>query len=276
LEWRLPIGYLEGGLAIDLDGSVVVYHGWDGGYVSRVSSAGTEVWTDTLSPNNGAKSAPVIAADGEIYLSWLSVSGGSGHLSRIGPSGDFRWTLPLPRPPLSSNPAVFQHRVLVTVPAYFAVFDTAGNLLWDVTLEGLPSSPIHDGSGNIYVQTSHVLLSYALDGHKRWEADTLDCNACAIAVGAPTLVAGDELLVPCRSTTDISIDEICSVDTTDGTLAWRSNIGTSVRGAVAVADNGTIYVQTLSGLAALWGDRPPHTNGWPTEGRDMQRQRRQY
>jgi hypothetical protein len=49
----------------------------------------------------------------------------------------------------------------------------------------------------------------------------------------------------------------------------------------AVAPDGTIYVldnpyyTPWSGLIALWGDSPPLTEGWPTEGSGMGRLRRE-
>lgn len=168
---------------------------------------------------------------------------------------------------------------MVTYSGGVAVIDTAGVVIWERVLAGPPSSPVIDGAGNIYIQSTGGLVSYDPGGALRWFADSLAGGSAAFGVGAPTLLVGDALLAPCRR-------EICSVNARDGTLNWRSSFGGGPTPAVAstspaVGADGTVYLVRDVGtgvpseLVALWGRVPPLTQGWPTEGGGMGRLRRQ-
>jgi len=104
------------------------------------------------------------------------------------------------------------------------------------------------------VQSTAYLRSYGSDGTLRWSADDLGCLASNVTVPAPTLLSGDELVVPCRSGNALR-DDLCWVAALNGELIWRSKINETVVGSPAVGSGGVIYVETLSGLVALQNDR---------------------
>jgi outer membrane protein assembly factor BamB len=296
--WQYPKeGHtIEGGLAVAPDGSAVLLYGMGlssdilGVVLTKISSGGELVWRDTLSRygmGNRQPKAPAIAANRDVYAWWFDAAG--SWLSRVTEDGDVLWTVPAPdaRSQMAHNsPAVKDDRVAL---GYYggglAVFDTSGAMLWDHTGPwgtGF-STPVFDSSGNIYVQSGNAgLRSYDPFGALRWSADSLNVYSPE-GVGAPTLLSNGQLLAPCRdpSVSAYAASELCSVDASDGSLAWRTDLGATIHGSAAVAPDGTIYVlnnlysSSSSGLIALWGEAPPLTEGWPTEGGGMGRLRRQ-
>jgi outer membrane protein assembly factor BamB len=278
VQWTHSFGDLDAGVALDTDGSVVVIHSFQGMYLSRISASGTEIWRDTLlaTTPTDARTAPVIASDGEIYVSSNAVSGRV--LARVAPDGTIRWSVPIPNQGFLqyTNPALFENRIVVTYTAGnngLAVFDTSGTLVWDrATAGSLPSSPVIDAEGNIYLQTSTHLFAYDPQGAELWSNNQLVSSQCGSRPSAPTLLQSDQIVVHCKFEDSC---EMCSVNQQDGSLIWRSEIGERVWSAAAVAADGTVYAVTATALIALWNDIAPLTEGWPTEGGNMQRQRRQ-
>lgn len=275
--WTQAEGDVEAGVAIAADGSVLVPHSFADVYLSRFAVSGTEVWRDTLeiASGNDVTSAPAMASNGEIYLSWKG-SGGFNWLSRFAPDGNLRWSVPISGQPTGTTPALVNDRIAVTHFGRLVVHDSTGALLWEQAFDGgsAISSPVIDAAGNYYVQSARRLLSYDSNGDLRWEADSLGCAQGSIFLGAPSLLVGNELVVACDYPG--SGTALCQVRTEDGSLTWRSpRVGMSVRGSPTVAGGGTIYAAYDSGVVALWNDIPPLTQGWPTEGGNMHRQRRQ-
>jgi outer membrane protein assembly factor BamB len=143
-------------------------------------------------------------------------------------------------------------------------------VLWTQTLTGELSSPVVDAAGNVYVQ-GVALKSFTSAGTLRWTADTL--GMVGPPVGAPSALANGTIVVPC-------LGEVCEVNASTGALVFRTSLGGGVTEAIAVGSDGTFYVvrQPASGngeLLALWSHTLPVLAGWPTEGHDMQRSRRQ-
>ena len=76
-----------------------------------------------------------------------------------------------------------------------------------------------------------------------------------------------------------AVREVCAVRNVRGALVWRSALGSGASDGLAVGNEGTLFVsRTLSGgsseLVALWSRVRSDVVGWPTEGGDMARSRR--
>jgi outer membrane protein assembly factor BamB len=284
--WSLPFGGIEHALSVAADGSVALLHNIDSetagfAVLSWIAPSGQEIWRDTLGVTRTGliQENPVaIAANGDVYVPWQQdYADDHDWLSRVSPQGTTLWTVPLggTRGLEGQTPAPAGDRVYVSYSEGLAAYDTAGALLWeDATLSFGTSSPILDGSGNVFIQTSDALKSYAPDGTVRWAADSLSFD-CGLTSATPTLLEEAQLVVPCGLLTE---QELCAVDAGSGALIWRTALDARPRcGSPAVAADGTIYVTLVVSevrrLAALWNDVPPLGVGWPTEGGDMGRTR---
>ena len=284
VEWRVECGSSYGGVAVDGSGSVACLEevldpvsGIAEPVLIRISSDGTELWRVTLGQRTDPtyRAAPVIASNGDIYVPWNADSYSENRLSRVTANGTVVWTVPSPGFVDLASPALTEDRVVVSHEAAgVAVFDTSGALIWAETWNPVQvSSPVVDADGNIYVQSTFTLVSFTADGALRWSADSLRSVETA-RVGAPTLLTGEQLLVTCRNPGQVG-DELCAVNAADGSLLWRSAIGSHVEGSPAVASDGTIYTTTNLELIALWSRVPPLSEGWPTGGGGMGRLRSQ-
>lgn len=281
-EWGEPFGTFDGGLAVAADGSIALLHMHDGAggraaVVSRISAQGVELWRNTVGYTlEPQASAPGIALNGDIYVAWAEDFSGPNWLTRLASDGREIWTVPGYGYTYGASPALVGDRVVTTGRfGGLAVYDTSGARLWSRTWTGTAggvSSPVIDGEGNIYVQSPLSLVSYDANGLLRWSADSLGCPACGYGVGGPTLLSNREVLVTCR-VPGLPGSELCAVNGADGSLVWRSETGGDVYGCPAVTPDGTIFVGATQGLLALWARVPPLTEGWPTEGGSMLRQR---
>jgi hypothetical protein len=264
-----------GGIAVDLNGAVICM---DDTLLMRISPDGTTEWRTAFGATDPEwRTAPAIASNGDTYVAWHETNPPGNWLSRFTFDGTHVWTVPTGGDVNWATPALTGNRIVLSYRSGgVAVFESAGNLLWegDWQNSGYVSSPVIDGEGNIYIQSGAALVSFAADGTLRWSADSLAVYS-GFGVGAPTLLADQQLLVKCRDPQEPS-EELCAVDTGSGALIWRSNIGGYVHGCAAVAPDGTVYVGTSgTELVALWNRVPPLTEGWPTEGGGMGRLRRQ-
>lgn len=289
LRWSLPIGAgIEGGVAVTSDGSVVLLHNVADGasgaaVVSLISAGGLEAWRDTLGVTDLGliqESPASVGTDGSIYAAWMQDYLGTYWVSRVTSAGITRWTVPLSGPLEHQTVAIVEGRVFVAYSGGLAVYDTLGTLLWEQAVGSYAvSSPTIDAGGNILVQSGTGLLSYDPDGSLRWSADSLR-HSCSQSSGAPTLLQDRQLVVPCEDSTSGS--EVCAVNSEDGSLLWRSNVGGDAScSSPTVAQDGTIYAvfetaSSSSELVALWNRVPPLREGWPTEGGGMGRLRRQH
>ncbi|NIW35220.1 MAG: PQQ-binding-like beta-propeller repeat protein [Gemmatimonadetes bacterium] len=286
LDWNVDYAYtwVGHGLAVDADGTVVCLDPGGGPALLRISTAGAELSRTSL--GSGAMrasnwaSAPVIAADGAVYVTWSQSdpSPMAPRLSRISAAGELRWTVPAPSPARYTTPAVFEDRILIT---YFdsgiVAFDSTGTQLWDRSLPWGASSPVIDAEGNVYVQSQGGVRSFTPDGTLRWDSDAYLRPRGFSPTTAPTLLADGTLLVPCQydvPSGDERRQTLCRVDMADGSLVWRRSEGDFITGSIAVAPDGTIYLSEDGDLVALWSRIPPLTEGWPTEGGGMGRLRR--
>jgi hypothetical protein len=271
LVWQFDDGGTrKGGVAVTSSGGVTFLdtRGLD---LYRLSATGAEVWRTPIAESalDQPPIAPAIASNGDTYVPWDSTSTES-RLSRVAGDGTLIWTVATSGRVRFASPALADNRiVLAYTSGGVAVFDTAaGATLWEQYWGSTgASSPVIDGSGNIYVQSRAALVSYDAGGTLRWSADLLASSA-SWGIGAPTLLSNGTLVVECGG-------EVCAVNASDGSLAWRSNMVANVIGSPAVAPDGTICVQSGEGLVALWGRIPPLKEGWPTEGGGMGRMRSQ-
>ncbi|MCH7874301.1 MAG: hypothetical protein IH965_03255 [Gemmatimonadetes bacterium] len=281
VSWALSAGGAGGGVAIPSDGGTVVLAG---DTVLRISPTGGEVWRDTLSGT--ARTAPVIASDGTIYVAW-SAGAGADSVTSYTSTGSERWTVGVPGAPDLATPAITGNRVVFTWPGGLFVVDATGTLLWErafaadntaASATAPASSPVVDGAGVIFVQTTDALYSYDSGGQNLWFADSLGYGPSSTGVGAPSLRVDVSLVVPCRGAAS-GVREICAVRNVSGALVWRSALGSGASDGLAVGNEGTLFVsRTLSGgsseLVAVWSRVRSDVVGWPTEGGDMARSRR--
>jgi outer membrane protein assembly factor BamB len=285
IEWMVPTGDTDAAPAVGPDGSVAVLwaDGEDAVMLSRISSQGIELWRDTLFLERITQwTAPAIASNGDIYAQVKGPEYG-GFLWRVGTNGSIRWMRELRGRELYTGPALITDRVVIADYEGYAAFDSAGTLLWQIDIAASKSPPVIDADGNIFFQTFTGLASYDITGNQRWATDSVWANAAEYDhISAPTLLSDDNLLVKCSRQRGTAINELCGVRRLDGGLVWRTDFGGYIEGSPAVAHDGTIYLfyrETWGGgqvyLLALWGDSPPLTEGWPTEGGGMGRLRRQ-
>jgi hypothetical protein len=288
--WTVPLGNADEAVAIAADGAaVILYSVVDAGgatgavVVSRVSGAGSEVWRDTLRAEPLLqKSSLALASNGDVYVTWRAPAD-SSWLTRITGTGTVRWTVPLPGWSRFSSPALGTNRIVVTYEGGISVFDTAGVVTWSrqfsqdnpaATGTTQPSSPTIDRNGNIFVQTAAGLHSYTAAGALRWVADSLGggSQGQASGLGAPTLLL-DTTVVVTRGGI-----QVCAVDGVVGVPRWCSQSIASgdLVGGVAVSPTRMVFAVRSGGeIVALWNHASREVVGWPTEGGNAQRTRRQ-
>jgi hypothetical protein len=289
-SWTATIGTVDGGVALAANAEVVLLHsvgttGAGAVALSRLGTDGVEKWRDTLFADAIAQaSAPSIAQNGDIYVAWEGPAA-SYSVSRVTQAGTVRWTVPTTSAARFTTPAVVPNRILVAQAGGLVAFDTTGLVVWSrvfhdanpgASLTEQPSSPVIDDAGIIYVQTPGALYSYDGAGTLRWFADSLGAGSgatSATGVGGPSILIALSLVVPCKG-------EVCVAATTDGSLKWRSALGGGVVGSLGVGPEGLIYAVRNTGtgaeLVALRSRPIVLQAGWPTEGHDMQRSRRQF
>jgi hypothetical protein len=284
VRWNLPLGDPESGLAVAADEAAVVLHSIAGAVVvSRVSSAGAEVWRDTLNPVELAqRSAPGIASNADIYVPWRSTVN-SAWLTRLTTAGALRWTVPLPAEARYTSPAVDPTRVIVTYLGGITAFDTAaGAVIWSrqftqdnpaATDSTAASSAVIDRAGRVFVQTAAGLHAYSPAGAPLWVADSLGAGAASQAggVGNPTILTDSTVVVV------VERSRVCGVRPATGATRWCGPaLGPGdVVGGVTVGFDLVMYAVRSSGeLLALWNRIGGETQGWPTEGGNHQRTRR--
>jgi hypothetical protein len=276
--WAVPVGSAALGVAVAEDGGAFTVSG-DSLY--RLGASGAVAWAAPL--GGTPRTAPVVGPGGDVYVGWAA--GGADSVSRFGIDREFRWSVAVPG--LSpGSPAVAAGRLIFGRPGGLFALDSVGTIAWDrafnagdvnpaATATSRTSSPVHDGL-IAFVQNEEALYSFALDGTFLWYADSLGYGPTTEAVGAPVLLSGLLLVVPCASS---SGREVCAVEQVNGRLSWRSPLGDGSVNGLAVGRNGMIFAtRTLtsgdSELAALWGRVGPSTVGWPAEGGNQQHTRR--
>jgi hypothetical protein len=283
--WTESFGQPESGVGIAADDASLVVSAEGGApgtiVLTRIGALGGVVWRDTLATAAQPTGAGLgIGSDGSIYVPWRTASD-SSRLTKIAASGAPSWTLALPGFTHLASPAVLGTRVVVSYEGGVSAVATSGTVAWSRAFDSAgagfstttaASSPVVDGSGNIYIQTPDGLLSYDNAGTVRWVADTLGGGDAALGVGAPTLLGGNALVVPCGG-------DVCAVVATTGALLWRVVLG-GVVGGVSVGPDGTIIaMRRVTGggeLVALWNRTGLNVTGWPTAGFDAGRSRREH
>lgn len=288
-DWSLPIGDAASGVALAADGSVIVLHETgqpaDVVVLSSISSSGVEMWRDTLRDEALAQaSAPAIATNGDIYVPWRAPAD-SSWLTRVAADGTVRWQVPMPGWSRYASPALAGNRIVVGHEGGVTVFDTAGVVVWSraftadlpgAAVDARASSPIIDGTGNIFVQSEAGLVSYLPGGTTQWAADSLGYGSTTGGVGGPVLLLDGTIVVPCQSG---AVREVCGVRQPTGSLAWRSAVGGGSAEGLVVGKEGTVFVTWAAGggggeIVALWARSRVDPVGWPVAGRTTARTRR--
>lgn len=273
--WTAPAGNAALGVAVTADDGAVTV---STDSVFRVGAAGAVQWGQAL--GGAPQTVPVLGPGGDVYVGWRA--GGADSVSRFAAAdGALVWSAAVAGLSVGT-PAVAGGRIVFGRPGGLFALDTAGTVAWDQSFPGgsptgATSSPVHDGLV-IFVQNEDALYAYAVGGTLAWAADSLGYGTAVGPVPAPVLLTDLSLVVPCIASGGTR--EVCAVRQTNGSLLWRSAIGGGSVSGIAVARNGILFAtRTLSTggsqLAALWGRTVPTTNGWPTEGRNPQRTRRQ-
>ena len=207
-----------------------------------------------------SRSAPVVGADGTVYLA-RECQGtfppcGSA-VDAIGPDGNRRWEW------ADGGEAIFRSTPAVAPDGtvYVTSDEGPGNLIaigpggvtkWKVTGDNLQGPPSLGADGTVYVQSasSDVYAVRAFDGAVLWHF--------AAAIGSVGLRATPALSADGSTLYVGSSGGVLYALTTDGKLRWQTPIsgptGGHIENAPAVGPDGTIYVATGGSSGNAPGD----------------------
>ncbi|HEY1110577.1 MAG TPA: PQQ-binding-like beta-propeller repeat protein, partial [Opitutaceae bacterium] len=273
--WQFStVGSVTGAPAVWGDGTLYIGGGTPDRHLYAIKPDGTLKWRHQL---NGAidNSAPAIAHDGTIF-----VGSSDGRMTSFHPDGSVLWQRAVATGSLSVTPAigidgtVYTHgadgavyaldprtgaqRWRTAVAAntfaspvigrdgtiYQAAIDSVyalrpdGTVKWRTTV-GSDSfaTPAIDDQGNVYVTTytGSSLLSLSPTGTIRWRYTGASAG---LTSGSPVLSADG-------STAYFGANDrnVYAVNTADGTLRWRVNVGATILAATPAVDaEGTVYI----------------------------------
>jgi outer membrane protein assembly factor BamB len=225
------------------------------------------------------KVPPVIVQDSVIVVGDLG-----GRVYGISRGDSVLWTDTFGSPLKYWSPSVGADGRTVYLPLrteLAAVDGLTGDVLWTQQGWGFPSAPIVDADGTIYVLYNY-LFAFNPDGSLRWSADSLGNDHGIYAAPSPALAAGGVLYVPCQ-------DDVCAVNTADGTLRWRHALPRDVAagtmaGQLMILPDSSILFSTIQSprasaygpayLIKLRGRYPLADAPWPVDGGDLRRTRR--
>lgn len=281
-RWQdTTVGAIESAPVIDGQG-----HVWIGGYrregtqpypwgVAHYDAAGTRV--AFLETGRTIKVPPVIVLDSVVVIGDLD-----GRVFGIARSDSILWIDTLASPVRYFPPAVAGDGRTVYVPTrngtVVALDGITGEVRWTWQGAGVPTSPIVDADGTVYVQTQGGLVALAPDGSVTWQADSLNGLYGINALGAPALAAGGVLYLACQT-------DVCAVNTADGSVRWRRALPEAVPdgtlpGTIFVLPDSSVLFSTISNgvgpgfLVKLRGRFPLADAPWPVDGGNLRRTRR--
>jgi outer membrane protein assembly factor BamB len=212
----------------------------------------------------GWRSSPVIGSDDMIYLAhqqWLY---------RLNLHGDVLWYVQLPSGQLGF-PAIGGDGMVYVEghsPAFLYAIGHDGKQRWSVRLSNrLPGSPVVDNGGVIYLCDSDFVKAILPDGRNKWSVQ-VDCNSGPVLAADGTLYLGINM----RDTSKNSRSSFLAAFTSEGQLKWQIEIQGAVRGAPAIAPDGTIFFTTDRGYAYAVSDEgyPTMNSPWPRFQHDAQ------
>lgn len=200
------------------------------GQSNAVSATGTLKWM-LKNPTSGAYfSAPVIGADGTLYLS----SNDDGLFYAVNPDGTIKWSVKIGAP-MGGVPAVGADGTI-----YFGANDnrlyaisSTGSIKWSfLTNLNILSSPTLGPDGTIYFGSADAHL-YALNpnGTQKWSF-----KAGANIYSSPGLAPDGTLYIGSED------NYVYAINSQTGVLKWSVKTGHVVRSSPAIAPDGTIYV----------------------------------
>jgi len=211
------------------------------------------------------RSSPVIGADDMIYLAhqqWLY---------RLNLHGDVIWFIQLAVgqlgfPAIGGDGAVY---IEGHNPNLLFAIGHDGKQRWMMrTSNQLRGSPVVDNAGAIYFCDSDFVKAHSPDGQSKWYRQA-DCNS------GPALAA-DGMLYLGMSAREKRQNgprhSFLAAFTADGLLRWKMEDHGMVRGARAIARDGTIFFTTDHGYAYAVTDAgsPPMDSPWPRFQHDAQ------
>jgi outer membrane protein assembly factor BamB len=272
---------IESAPAVDTRG-----HVWLGGRLDQGSSPATYgiahydptgvrvAFTGTLT----VKVPPVIVRDSVVVIGDLGA-----RAFGISRRDSILWVDTLPSPLRYFAPSVAGDGRTVYLPTrdgpVIALDGLTGDSLWVWDGAGIPTSPLVDADGVIYVQTAGSLVALEPDGSVRWRADSLDNDYGVNRLGAPALAGGGVLYVACKT-------DLCAVNTADGSVRWRRALPSgvpagSMAGTILILPDSSILFSTINPLGfgpaylvKLRGRFPLAVAPWPVDGGDLRRTRR--
>lgn len=223
LLWRFaPNPYPRGPLYVGRDGAIYTS---SGGYVSVLAPNGA--LRAQVKPGRKYVAGVVADANGRIYA-----SGDNNSLSAYGRGGRLLWSIEtdgtaVAAPQISPDGSTLYVSSSTKRVNAYATRD--GKQLWSNKLNAALGALTVGPDGTIYVGTGDGQL-YALnptDGSVRWQVAT---NG---GVQSAPILRGERLY------SHTATGEVLALQR-DGTLLWRSQLGSAVNG-IAVADDGTVY-----------------------------------
>lgn len=234
-----------GSPSIGVDGSV--YVGASDGRLYAIDSGGTKKWE--FLTGGTITGCPAIGADGTIYIGSYD-----NRLYAVFPDGTKRWAF-LTEALISDAPAIGSDGTIYVGSHNGTVhaINTDGTSKWFVrTHKNIQSSPAIDTNGNIYIcATDANLYSWTSNGVHRW---TFPAGSGVTPTIGPD---GTIYIAPLLGNYVYAINP-------DGTQKWSilKQRG-SAEGAIAIAQDGTLYGSAYNQFYALNPDGSPN---WFFEG----------
>jgi outer membrane protein assembly factor BamB len=226
-KWRFRCKWVEGGPAIDNDGTI--YFGCFDYYLYALNPDGSLKWKyktgDTV-----LGSSPAIAEDGTIYIgSW------DDYLHAVNPDGTRKWRF-CSHDNIFSSPAIADDGTI-----YFGTMGTGYNIYavnpngtekWHYTTDFvITSDPAIGDDGTIYIGSQDNYL-YALypNGTLRWRFGT-----GGDVMGPPSIADDGTIYIG-------SHDGYLYAVYPDGTMKWKCGVGYGTATNPSIASDGTVYV----------------------------------
>jgi outer membrane protein assembly factor BamB len=233
LAWRFSNdGGIDGGVAIDVDGSV--FFGTRSGRLFALDPTGVERWSVAhLTPVIGV---PALAQGGKLYVGTFT-----GRLYAFDAArGGLLWSFDT-HARITTSPAVgADGNVYVGTRRGLVAVTPAGTLAWNTPLRRIKgSSPAIGPDGTIYVATSGgSVAALSREGAIVWVRD-LGGRSCSI-VGS-IAIRGDRLYVGAAD------GNLRALDRASGNVVWAYQAGAAIDSGVSLGPDGSVHFGTASG-----------------------------
>ena len=233
LAWRFANdGAIDGGVAIDVDGSV--FFGTRSGRVFALDPTGVERWSaEHLSPVIGV---PALAQGGKLYVGTFT-----GMLYAFDTArGALLWSFDT-HARITTSPAVgTDGNVYVGTRRGLVAVTPQGALAWSTPLRRIKgSSPAIGPDGTIYVATSKgSVAAVSREGALVWVRD-LGGRSCSV-VGS-IAIRGDRLYVGAAD------GNLRALDRATGNVVWAYQAGAAIESGVSLGPDGSVHFGTENG-----------------------------